>query len=271
MKERPILFSGPMVRAILEGRKTQTRRVVKPQPRCLETGNGFKWFTWPEDAPVFGKYAKNHGFMPDHLLVDHCPYGKPGDLLWVRETAFPDFPKDFSYYDWTWAEVPDEYRTPAYVLYQASSPDISLRWKPSIHMPRHASRLTLRITGIRVERVQSISEADALAEGCDWGQSRPCYNRYGEIEELLEGDPPQLVYCNLWNSIHLAPKPRYGRVGGKRVITHYEAFPWNEWDFDACYHGARESGTYRGKPLTVYLNPWVWVISYERREEATHA
>lgn len=159
-RERPILFSAPMVRAILEGRKSQTRRVVTKDPDLLNYAPNqcFMDGAWYPTTPS-GKIGMAPGIV--------CPYGKPGDLLWVRETAFPDFPKDFTYYDWTWAEVPEEYRTPKYVLYNATSPDYKLKWKPSIHMPRWASRLTLRITDVRVERVQSISEADAVAEGVD--------------------------------------------------------------------------------------------------------
>ena len=131
MKEYPIIFSGPMVRAILDGRKTQTRRVIKPQPK--------------------GEFCRYGFHMPTQaiwtdLTVVSCPYGQPGDLLWVRET---------------FAAAGDQ----SWVEYRADCDSKVIRWRPSIHMPRSASRLTLRITDVRVQRVQEISEEDARAEG----------------------------------------------------------------------------------------------------------
>lgn len=133
--ERPILFSAPMVRAILEGRKTQTRRIVKHQP-----------LPWVGPDPP--------GWPPP------CPYGQLGDRLWVRET---------------WAQPtsldpgPTFYRAdyPSCVPRQFENvpPAEAVRWRPSIHMPRWASRITLDVTGVRIERLQDISEADAMAEG----------------------------------------------------------------------------------------------------------
>lgn len=143
MAERPILFSGPMVRAILEGRKTQTRRIVKSGP-VLDLLNEVGSWDGPGDA--------------DEWILSPCPYGVVGDTLWVRET-------------WASAaangvcnEVDD------YVIYKTTEPEWGEElegfvWRPSIHMPRWASRLTLRITGVRVEPLQDISEADARAEG----------------------------------------------------------------------------------------------------------
>jgi len=135
VKERPILFSGPMVRAILDGSKTQTRRVAKltPSAAVKEPGGHRRW----------------HPADPEAVAA--CPYGIPGDHLWVRET---------------WAPHPDDLGA----LYQATDPgwddnDSGLLWKHSIHMPRWASRITLEITGVRVQRVQEISVADAMAEG----------------------------------------------------------------------------------------------------------
>lgn len=136
MKERPILFSAPMVRALLAGTKTQTRRVCK-----LEVRSGM-----PE---------------PEMLsLLRCCPYGKPGDRLWVRET-WNRFDGWEGYFyaadDHSFGIGADD--DPDHI------PEHALRWKPSIHMPRAASRITLEVTGVRVERLQEISEADAKAEG----------------------------------------------------------------------------------------------------------
>ncbi len=156
MKERPILFSAEMVRAILDGRKTQTRRILKPgtlkpNVRALRFENC--------DAA--------------ELLQTHrCPYGAPGDRLWVREASLPDPPLNgwSGDFQWdgcgrAWAGVPKRYRKPEHVLYRATWKGGDLKWKPSIHMPRWASRITLEIVSVRVERVQEISEVDAYREG----------------------------------------------------------------------------------------------------------
>lgn len=140
MKERPIIFSGEMVRAILEGRKTQTRRVVKPQP-------------WPVETVDTERHViVSH---PDKLRVPPCPYGQPGDRLWVRETWW--HPRA------TEAHIDN-------VAYRADGEMpchlVETNWRPSIHMPRWASRILLEVTDVRVERVQDISEADVQAEGC---------------------------------------------------------------------------------------------------------
>lgn len=153
MKERPILFSGEMVRAILDGRKTQTRRIIKPQPH---------WINDSHSVAHIGKKVGNVEYL--------CKYGQPGERLWVRETWCEIFDSEFGEEDWI------DYRaTPRYPEDSSlrpagwdNEPDgTPLRWKPSIHMPRWASRITLEITGVRVERLQEISEEDAMAEGCD--------------------------------------------------------------------------------------------------------
>lgn len=150
MKERPILFSAPMVRAILDGRKTMTRRVVQGAP------------TW-ESSYVLGVHQ---GVWGIHAHVDaigafraRCPYGEPGDRLWVRET-WAEF-VDVVTIDGSHVELGRDF------IYRADGEDQKRHtvWRPSIHMPRAASRLTLEITGVRVERLKDITEADAIAEG----------------------------------------------------------------------------------------------------------
>nr|WP_315422064.1 hypothetical protein [uncultured Pseudomonas sp.] len=143
VKERPILFSAPMVRAILEGRKTVTRREVKKQAALDCLAAGFE--------PAFLALPGNS---------DLCPYGKPGDRLWVRET---------------WARVGN--CDPGYLTFAATYPGClppelenipatnEIRWKPNIHMFRCDSRILLEITDVRVERLQDISRADIRAEG----------------------------------------------------------------------------------------------------------
>lgn len=134
VKERPILFRGDMVRAILEGRKTQTRRPVKPQP-------------------IYSEAVRN------------CPYGKPGDRLWVRET----WNTGRAAYALNSGIILEEPKPEPWmkVIYRATSHygDDQPPWRPSIHMPRWASRITLEITDVRVERIIDITSADCVVEG----------------------------------------------------------------------------------------------------------
>lgn len=181
MKERPILFSAPMVRAILAGNKTQTRRVVKHQP----SSQGF------DGPPVFNSAFGDYGY-PGQRGV-RCPYGMPGDRLWVRE-AWRAF-SDGGLYEEPGTEV--DYRaTPASWAAASNAP-----WKPSIHMPRWASRITLEITGILVERLQEISEADAIAEGIERINGAPhwAWKDYSGNGQDLS---PVFSYQSLWESIN---------------------------------------------------------------------
>lgn len=145
MKERPILFSAPMVRALLAGTKTQTRRALKPQPSEFVGGPGV---TLRDGSPA-PLIALDDSVEPYGREIA-CPYGQPGDRLWVRET----FGFSGSGY------IPD-------IHFRATNPEAPIlgRWHPSIHMRRIDSRITLEITSVRVERLQDISEADAQAEG----------------------------------------------------------------------------------------------------------
>lgn len=182
MKERPILFSDEMVRAILDGRKTQTRRIVKPQPssyteRILYEDGLFH----PCDFP-----SQNGIAVPCEAAIK-CPYGKVSDRLWVREA---------------WANFAREYKAnKAAVCYRASWPELSEKWKPSIHMRRAHSRINLEITNIRVQRVQDITEEDAEKEGAIL---RNCGHDYiQKIKSYRTG----FVY--LWQSIHEEPDRRW--------------------------------------------------------------
>lgn len=162
MKERPILFSTPMVRSILEGRKTMTRRIIKPQPRRSQIDNG-------------SVFSKKDPFL---LIVKECPYGKPGDRLWVRERH------SFRPSDQGQECVKYFADGRSYLILRDDGgrgdlcgvdfrkkvhASINTRWRPSIHMPRWASRITLEIVDVRVEQLQDIDEIDAEAEGvvCD--------------------------------------------------------------------------------------------------------
>lgn len=169
VRERSILFSGPMVRAILEGRKTQTRRLINPQPQR------------------FGFWVK------ENELLQACPYGEPGDLLWVRETW-----QMFRVYEDTWnggyeadlwnGPIPRERPNHAWITYAADDPG-GRPWRPSIHMPRWASRITLRVTGVWIERLCEITTADAESEGFS-----PIY--YGSAVSAIE------PFAEAWNAMY---------------------------------------------------------------------
>jgi hypothetical protein len=151
MSEKPILFSGPMVRAIMDGSKTMTRRIVKPQPppETLEMRlHGDEWLPCWEDDDYAGCYVA-HGDMGHRR---RCPYGRPGDRLWVRETFQDDSGLEF--------DMP-------MCVYRATDNTAATRWRPSIHMPRWASRITLEVVAVRVERLNDISAYDAISEGID--------------------------------------------------------------------------------------------------------
>ena len=160
-KERPILFSGSMVMAILEGRKTQTRRIVKPQTAVLTDAM----------ARALDVRPPSHENMP----VIPCPYGNPGGTrLWVRETFHTSLIGDagtaitYKSGPETTNEEPWHNFTSSVEAYEWTAQKYKKHWMPSIHMPRWASRIDLEVTGVRVERLQDISEEDAIAEGIQW-------------------------------------------------------------------------------------------------------
>jgi hypothetical protein len=175
VKERPILFSGPMVRAILDGRKTQTRRPIKPQPTQIYTG--------PCPLVYPNLPAGERLVAKDHWLID-CPFGQPGDRLWVRET----------FGILTGNGHRTVYRAdgdPEQTFYPGEK-ILGMKWVPSIYMPRSASRITLEITGVRVERLQEITPHDALAEGVD-----PMHR-----DECPPTEIAQIKFQKLWDEIY---------------------------------------------------------------------
>lgn len=268
MKERPILFTGEMVRAILDGRKTQTRRPVK-----------------------FGKTA---GISPEFHHLDflqtavftdgtcvYSPFGTVGDRLWVRETFADQHPlaiQDGRYSQPGRAGIPGpppvEYRTiyrvdgepnqiwrngtglhPYFEIKEPSAEDLefatirsnytnsgrAVHWRPSIHMPRWASRIDLEITAVRVERVQDITEEDAKKEGVNW-KSHVVDEVTGNLEPYEEASD---AFKRLWQSIYgnrpkLPADTQSKRY--KRVIRWLENNPPTDWD----------------------ANPWVWVYEFRR-------
>lgn len=172
MKERPILFNGAMVRAILDGSKTQTRRAMKPQPSNVIN----QLFIWKDNA------------TPQDELTALCPYGQPGDLLYVRE-ALRMVP----------GQPPDDGTLPVISIYDADgslTPADAWPWRrsylPPMHCPKGLSRILLKITGVRVERLQDISDDDCRAEGCAGGQ--------GSIPGYQYSATPSEHFWYIWES-----------------------------------------------------------------------
>jgi hypothetical protein len=191
MREKPILFSGAMVKAILDGRKTQTRRVMKPQP--VKSG-GFWQFAgagWNRDDVAM--------VMPGHSMANRCPYGQIGDHLWVRETFQVIEPHGSVGDEWIGDDIMEvDGRLPKEkpecvgywwnLVYKADEPDMCSWWRPPIYMPRWASRITLEIVNVRVERLQSITPADAFAEGVreDYLHQKPDWIDVQAYQELWD-------------------------------------------------------------------------------------
>ncbi|WP_277977417.1 hypothetical protein [Pantoea endophytica] len=193
MRERGIIFNAEMVRAVLEGRKTQTRRMLSPRQLKMIDAASSIGECYPLESGH--QHANSQSYYREW-----CPFGAVGDRLWVRETWMPDAPRDG-----TWADVsfygckgsplsmiPKRYRKPEHCIHRASWEGSEMvGWTPSIHMPRWASRITLEITGVRVERLASISPDDARAEGYP-------------VERAVDGGhlDPWLWFRDLWDGIY---------------------------------------------------------------------
>ena len=184
-RERPIIFSGPEVVAILDGRKTQVRRAIKPQP--------------DEDG-------LNDGGWP--ITLEQCPFGAVGSRLWVREKFAVEAPE----YEWSVStSIPARQGG---IWYAADEVVAGARWRPSIHMPRWASRILLEITEVRGQRLQEISVDDCYAEGLDShgdGMFRDkglAINQWPRGEHGCDGyaqdgwDDARMVFADMWNSIN---------------------------------------------------------------------
>lgn len=198
MAERPILFNAVMVRAILAGRKTQTRRAIRPQPYIDGSGN----FCW--NGIIFGQdiagvplaralASQNPSSRTGRVL---CPFGKIGDRLWVRETWMDLTGTGIGHLDTAGKPMRYAYgaESPSGSASDEARKDFGLKWRPSIHMPREACRLVLEITDVRVERLQTISDADAIAEGL----------MQAEGGSWLPGpcDHPAWAFHLLWNQVY---------------------------------------------------------------------
>lgn len=186
MKERPILFSGAMVRAILDGRKTQTRRVCKARGVDFIGSGGRSGADW-NDPDCWGYEAGDGEWYvlsrspSNGMRSIVCPYGQPGDRLWVRET---------------WNLIEAVFGGTTRPVYRASPETYTqypgIAWRPSIFMPRWASRITLEVVGVRVERVQDIDDADAYAEGME-----PLADEW-----VHSGASARDLFLMLWNEIN---------------------------------------------------------------------
>ncbi|HAW5924962.1 TPA: hypothetical protein JL215_002320 [Escherichia coli] len=200
MKERGMIFNGEMVRAILDGRKTQTRRIMAPQPaddieRCI--------FPNPEAIGWKSSLRHKHGSTTAHF----CHYGQPGDRIWVRETfQGPLF--DYDLMD-SYCKDPTPFEKPEFCVYKAdgvpapefydADDELHCCWRPSIHMPRWASRILMEITDVRVERLNAISQEDAQAEGMELTGWRPTYSDPDSGGEVMT---PYDNFAELWSSIY---------------------------------------------------------------------
>lgn len=234
-KERPILFSSPMIRAILEGRKTQTRRVFRV-PR------GMRWYggLGELEGEPGGDLCDDPGEGWYHISELECPFGKLGDRLWCKETfgRCPEAPGGIVYRaDWTLEDEQSEIR--------------DWRWMSSLFMPKQASRITLEITEVRVERVQSISEEDAIAEGAT-------------RREIQRGAYRGNGWSMDWSRVGTLSRWASGRTHdgpSKMPLTEYDvslqtartAFG-NLWD---TINGKRPGCSWAD-------NPFCWAISFRR-------
>ena len=234
MKERGMIFNGEMVRAILDGLKTQTRREVKLNLDIARLATTYDWATslaanhyqGLAEEQIQQKAESLRGVIHPVILGNGqmvsiiCPHGKPGDRIWVRETFCPVDDTQYGGEKWVDYRATPRYEASHPAGWDSAPNDAeALKWRPSIHMPRWASRITLEITGVRVERLNSISQEDAQAEGLELTGWRPTYSDPDSGGEVMT---PYDNFAELWSSI-------YGD---------------ESWQ----------------------ANPWVWVIEFKRVE-----
>ena len=205
MKERSLIAKPWEVRPFLEGRKTRLRRVVKLPSHIKHHELDLTRMQdgYPDGVrPIWGDDNE------PNLFSTRNPYGQPGDRLWVKETYMPDPPRDGTWCSVAWEddmrldEIPERYRIAKHVIHRASWGGVeTVGWKPSIHMPRWASRITLEIVSVRVERLNEITEEDAKAEGLDIVSDGGARCGIMGLPESWSDDP-RVSYQALWESIN---------------------------------------------------------------------
>lgn len=230
MKERPVIFNGEMVRAILDGRKTQTRRLVPEwqRPKPYPENDGEPHYNWMAVAQSdrrwgYGVFGETEEACAKELsIMAPCPFGNAGDRLWVRETFMDLTGTGIEATTGKFEGFAYRADTPAGSYGDEVRKEYGLKWTPSLHMPRKACRILLEITAVRVERLNDISEEDAEAEGIDMEalyDSQDCYDCIADHN--MTGRPTVTgAFKYLWESI-------------------YGVDSWN-------------------------ANPWVWAISFRR-------
>lgn len=219
MKERPVIFNSEMVRAILDGRKTQTRRVMAVQPESNQFG--LLRITDSTKRSDIGKYhwaESNATGTHQRSALFSCPFGQVGDRLWVRETFMDLTGTGIEATTGKFEGFAYRADTPAGSYGDEVRKEYGLKWTPSLHMPRKACRILLEITAVRVERLNDISHEDAKAEGC-------CYGRGGGVPDFAV--TPADHFPTLWASI-------YG-------VENWRANPW-VWVIEFKQVSAREVG-----------------------------
>jgi len=239
MKETPIIFNTEMVRAILDGRKTMTRRIVKPQPKLFYTLGETSDPINPEKTAfkVMDKGGRDYLMLP--------PY-QPGDRLWVKETWAVKITGDSEDpgFSFTYKSRPEDY---IWNVYPTDDDRFELinkyadknGWQSSLFMPREAARLTLDVISVRTERLQDITDADCWAEG---------------IDDDVPFGTAETKFADFWDSSYAAPKP----VEKNGIITHYESYPWED---------IQETRMHLGLPWIVCGNPYIWRVEYDPRLE----
>jgi hypothetical protein len=232
-KSRPIIFSSEMVRAILDGRKTQTRRIVNPQPPVsgrIVVGPYSpviedKYGNIEAGPSVFGAYDM------DNEWGMKCPYGAPGDRLWVRETWQHVYRRHDGQ---CFNSMPDAACTHSYeYLATVKDGQHPPRWRSPIRMPREASRITLEITAVRVERLQEITIEDVVKEGL-----------------------PRGIYSHAKKAFHACDDGMDCQLPDGRVF-YFEAAFRELWDSINCK---------KSSDACWECNPWVWVLEFRRAE-----
>ena len=262
-KITPILFSTDMVQALLAGRKHVTRRVVKNQP-IVDEGSGFV-FDGVKYKHMYAIHSP-HLSWQDQYILDSCRYGNVEDLLFVREA---------------WAETCDNmgipiiaYRgggNPVYigrdneVLAECTQPwsigsyPADGRWKPSLHMLAKHARIWLQVTGVKMERVADITWEDAISEGIEkeWDGTKHWYRNY--LDETKMFVSPIDSFRSLWCKINGEPSPVQQKEFGKLKTVGYIVYPFDE----SCAKEFEGKKTWKGKPLTVVTNPYVYAVSFD--------